>query len=103
MDWNRERRFAGTVLFALIVGVVGGWVLSRSPDDVDANLTTPGVVQDPTIGTNADTTGNVFEFVDMTELETGDKSTPMPSGRPPVRARAVTQIDEVPIPAHLVA
>ena len=57
MDRIRSRRAAATVLIALIVGVVGGWALSRSSDDVDAKLTNPGVVQDPTISTNVDTSG----------------------------------------------
>ncbi|MEY4392434.1 MAG: hypothetical protein RLZZ544_1143, partial [Actinomycetota bacterium] len=48
MERTRSRRAAATVLIALIVGVVGGWALSRSSDDVDAKLTNPGVVQDPT-------------------------------------------------------
>lgn len=84
MDWDRERRFAGTVLFALIVGVVGGWALSRSSDDVDAKLTNPGVVQDPTIQTNVDTTGSKFAFAEMTSLSTGKSGTPVLDGRPTV-------------------
>ena len=84
MDWNRERRIAATFLFALIVGVVGGWALSRSSDDVDANLTTPGTVQDPTIGTNADTKGQVFPFVELKEVTTGKSSIPALGGRPAV-------------------
>ena len=84
MNWKRERRIAATFLFALIVGVVGGWVLSRSSDDVDANLTTPGVVQDPTIGTNANTTGKVFEFVRMKEVASDQESTPTLDGKPMV-------------------
>ena len=39
MERTRSRRAAATVLIALIVGVVGGWALSRSSDDVDANRT----------------------------------------------------------------
>ena len=84
MDWNRERKFAATVLIALIVGVVGGWALSRSSDDVDANLTTPGVVQDPTIATNVDTTGKSFSFARMTSLESGESATPSLDGKPTV-------------------
>lgn len=83
MDRRRERKVAATFLFALIVGVVGGWVLSRSSDDVDANLTNPGVVQDPTIGTNVDSTGEVFEFVEMKKLS-GGSSTPTLDGTPTV-------------------
>lgn len=84
MDWTRERRFAATVLIALIVGVVGGWALSRSSDDVDAKLTNPGVVQDPTIGTNANTQGEVFPFVTLKDIATGTSSTPTLDGNPTV-------------------
>ena len=48
---------------ALIVGVVGGWVLSRSSDDSAANLT------NPTIGTNANNDGNDFDFVELEALD----------------------------------
>ena len=54
MERTRSRRAAATVLIALIVGVVGGWAMSRSSDDVDANLTDPGLVPGPGIGTNVD-------------------------------------------------
>ena len=84
MERNRARRFAAAGLIALTVGAVGGWALSRSSDGVDANLTTPGVVQDPTIGTNADTQGQVFSFVRMTEIATGGESTPTLDGLPTV-------------------
>ncbi|MEY4081155.1 MAG: hypothetical protein RL430_1585 [Actinomycetota bacterium] len=69
---------------ALIVGVVGGWALSRSSDDVDAKLTNPGVVQDPTIGTNANTAGKTFGFAALTSLPDGGKTTPILGGRPTV-------------------
>lgn len=84
MDWNRERKFAATVLIALIVGVVGGWALSRSSDGVDANLTNPGVVQDPTIGTNANSQGEVFPFTELKDIATGKASTPTLDGKPTV-------------------
>ena len=58
------------VLFALFVGVVGGWALSRSSDDSDAEPqgTAPG------IPVNTDTTGEVFDFVELETLE-GDPVT----------------------------
>ena len=80
----RARRFAVAGLIALIVGVVGGWALSRSSDDVDAKLTNPGVVQDPTIGTNADTRGETFRFARARSVATGEISTPALDGRPTV-------------------
>jgi hypothetical protein len=84
MERTRSRRAAATVLIALIVGVVGGWALSRSSDDVDAKLTNPGVVQDPTIGTNANTAGRTFGFAALTSLPDGGKTTPILGGRPTV-------------------
>ena len=84
MERTRSRRAAATVLIALIVGVVGGWALSRSSDDVDAKLTNPGVVQDPTIGTNANTAGKTFGFAALTSLPDGGKTTPTLAGRPTV-------------------
>ena len=58
--------------------------MSRSSDDVDAKLTDPGVVQDPTISTNVDTSGQVFEFAELTALPGGEVRTPSVSGRPTV-------------------
>ena len=58
--------------------------MSRSSDDVDAKLTDPGVVQDPTISTNADTSGRTFEFAELTALPGGSAVTPATSGRPMV-------------------
>lgn len=84
MDRIRSRRAAATVLIALIVGVVGGWALSRSSDDVDAKLTNPGVIQDPTISTNVDTSGRKFEFAELTALSDGQPATPTVGGLPTV-------------------
>lgn len=65
MERSRITRGLGiSVLFALFVGVVGGWVLSRSPDDTDAN---PGT-SSPGIPVNTDTTGESFPFVELTTL-----------------------------------
>lgn len=64
MDRSRISRGLGiSVLVALFVGVVGGWVLSRSPDDTDAN---PGSI--PGIPVNTDTTGEEFPFVELRTL-----------------------------------
>ena len=84
MDRIRSRRAAGAVLIALIVGVVGGWALSRSSDDVDAKLTDPGLTQEPGIGTNVDTTGERFGFVRMVSVTTGGQAVPDTRGLPAV-------------------
>lgn len=84
MDRIRSRRAAGAVLIALIVGVVGGWALSRSSDDVDAKLTDPGIAQEPGIGTNVDTTGERFGFVRMVSVASGEQAVPDTRGLPAV-------------------
>ncbi|MFN5650641.1 MAG: hypothetical protein ACK49M_04105, partial [Actinomycetes bacterium] len=84
MDRIRSRRAAGAVLIALIVGVVGGWALSRSSDDVDAKLTDPGLTQEPGIGTNVDTTGERFGFVRMVSVASGKQAVPETRGLPAV-------------------
>ncbi|MFM8827320.1 MAG: TlpA family protein disulfide reductase [Actinomycetota bacterium] len=84
MDRIRSRRAAGAVLIALIVGVVGGWALSRSSDDVDAKLTDPGLTQEPGIGTNVDTTGEQFGFARMISVESGELAIPDTGGLPAV-------------------
>jgi len=84
MDRIRSRRAAGAVLIALIVGVVGGWALSRSSDDVDAKLTDPGLTQEPGIGTNVNTTGERFGFVRMVSVASGKRAMPDTRGLPAV-------------------
>lgn len=81
MQWNRQKVVLAVPLIVLFVSVVGGWILSRSSDDVDANLTSPGTVQTPTIGTNAANTGKKFEFVTVTNAATGEEGTISPAGR----------------------
>lgn len=81
MQWNRQKAFLAVPLIVLFVSVVGGWILSRSSDDVDANLTSPGTVQTPTIGTNATNTGKTFEFVTVKNAATGEEGTISPAGR----------------------
>ena len=84
MALTRARRIAVAGAVALLFGVVGGWALSRSSDDVDANLTNPGTVQYPSISTNADLRGDAFGFAEVTDISTGDRVTPAPAGRPMV-------------------
>lgn len=83
----RTRLFVGSVLVALLVSVIGGWLLSRSSsDDVDAKLTgdLAGGVQDPTIGTNVPVEGTPFPSVSLTEASSGDVVPIVVSGRPMV-------------------
>lgn len=68
---------------ALVVAIVGGWLFSSASDDgVDANLTNPGVVQDPTIGTNAITDGEPLPAVNLPAVTTGELTAIVPQGRP---------------------
>ena len=71
MTWNRRAVVLAVPVIVLIVSVVGGWALSLSSDNVDANLTTPGTEQIPTIGTNANNTGEKFEGATVIEPERG--------------------------------
>lgn len=80
MTWNRRKTVLAVPFFVLLVSVVGGWTLSRSSDDVDANLTNPGTQPFPTIGINAKNTGKTFPFVTLTDVATGEKGTIAPSG-----------------------
>jgi thiol-disulfide isomerase/thioredoxin len=59
-------------------------ILSRSSDDVDANLTNPGVVQTPGIGTNAPSSGKTFPFTELIDIATGNTTTPATNGTPMV-------------------
>jgi hypothetical protein len=76
---------------ALVVAIVGGWLFSSASDDgVDANLTNPGVVQDPTIGTNAVANGEALPAINLPSVTTGDLTAIFPQGRPLV-SRAVVK------------
>jgi len=84
MTWNRRAVVLAVPVIVLIVSVVGGWALSLSSDNVDANLTTPGTEQFPTIGTNANNTGEKFSFVEVTDNATGEAGVISPAGKPMV-------------------
>lgn len=84
MTWNRKKVVVAVPLFVLLVSVVGGLILSQSPDDVDVNLTNPGVVQTPGIGTNAPSSGKPFPFTEVIDIATGQTTTPAVNGTPMV-------------------
>ncbi len=84
MSWNRRKVLLFIPIVVLFVSVVGGWALNQASDDVDANLTTPGSIQEPTIGTNAKNTGKKFPFVEVANLATGENGTISPAGKPMV-------------------
>ena len=82
MGRNRKKVVVAVLSIVLLVSVVGGWALSQSSDDVDANLTNPGVEQTPGIGTNANNTGKKFAFVPVTDVLSGAGVTITPLGKP---------------------
>jgi thiol-disulfide isomerase/thioredoxin len=84
MGRNRKKVVVAVLSIVLLVSVVGGWALSQSSDDVDANLTNPGVEQTPGIGTNANNTGKKFAFVPVTDVLSGAGVTITPLGKPMV-------------------
>ena len=84
MGRNRKKVVVAVLSIVLLVSVVGGWALSRSSDNVDANLTTPGVEQTPGIGTNANNTGKKFSFSPVTDVLSGAAVTITPMGKPMV-------------------
>jgi len=83
MNPRRRNLFAVSVAIALVVGVVGGWIASRSSSDgVDANLSA-STTQPASIATNAQNVGKAFPFVAVSDLTTnkttmlGVNGTPM--------------------------
>ena len=79
----RRNLLVWSTVAALVVAIVGGWLFSSASDDgVDANLTKPGVVQDPTIGTNAVTNGEALPAINLPSVTTGDLTAIFPQGRP---------------------
>jgi thiol-disulfide isomerase/thioredoxin len=79
----RRNLLVWSTVAALVVAIVGGWLFSSASDDgVDANLTNPGVVQDPTIGTNAVARGEVLPAINLPSVDTGDLTAIFPQGRP---------------------
>lgn len=79
----RRNLLVWSTVAALVVAIVGGWLFSSASDDgVDANLTNPGVVQDPTIGTNAVANGEALPAINLPSVTTGDLTAIFPQGRP---------------------
>ena len=79
----RRNLLVWSTVAALVVAIVGGWLFSSASDDgVDANLTHPGVVQDPTIGTNAVANGEALPAINLPSVTTGDLTAIFPQGRP---------------------
>ena len=74
---GHRRLFVGSILVAIAVSVIGGWLLSRGGDTDgiaadDIVLAKPGTSQIPSIGTNAPVQGTLLPVVD---LSTNDGAT----------------------------
>lgn len=84
MNPRRRNLFAASVAIALVVGVVGGWIASRSTSGgVDAKLAST-TTQVASIGTNANTLGKPFPFVPVSDITTNKITTLGVNGSPMV-------------------
>jgi len=82
-----RRRFLLSAAAILVVSVAGGWLLSRAGDDSPSNegvvVLSPGSTsQDPTIGTNALSTGKAFPVVEVESLDGTAVTVGQPTGKP---------------------
>ena len=84
MQWSRKKVVVATSLIVLFASVIGGCSSSSSPDDTGANRTDPGVNLTPGIGTNENTKGKEFPFVEVQDVATGMNVTIVPTGKPMV-------------------
>lgn len=73
-----------TSLIVLFASVIAGCSSSSSSDDTGANRTDPGVNLTPGLGTNANSNGKKFLFVEMQDMASGADVTIVPTGKPMV-------------------
>jgi thiol-disulfide isomerase/thioredoxin len=67
-----RRLLVGSIAVAVVVAVVGGWAISRDDAGEDVTMSSPGVVQDPTIGTNAPVEGEPLPEVSLADVDGND-------------------------------
>ena len=86
---GHRRLFVGSILAAIVVSVLGGWLLSRDDDDTggiaavdDIVLAKPGTSQIPSIGTNAPVQGTTLPTVDLSTNDGGTVGTADLLGQP---------------------
>ena len=86
---GHRRLFVGSILAAIGVSVLGGWLLSRDDDDTggiaavdDIVLAKPGTSQIPSIGTNAPVQGTTLPTVDLSTNDGGTVGTTDLLGQP---------------------
>ena len=86
---GHRRLFVGSILAAIVVSVLGGWLHSRDDDDTggiaavdDIVLAKPGTSQIPSIGTNAPVQGTTLPTVDLSTNDGGTVGTTDLLGQP---------------------
>lgn len=84
MRWSRKKVVVTTSLIVLFASVIAGCSSSSSSDDTGANRTDPGVNLTPGLGTNANSNGKKFLFVEMQDVASGADVTIVPTGTPMV-------------------
>lgn len=84
MKWSRKKVVVTASFIVLFASVIGGCSSSSSSDDTGANRTDPGVSLTPGIGTNENTKGKEFPFVEVQDVATGMNVTIVPTGKPMV-------------------
>jgi thiol-disulfide isomerase/thioredoxin len=84
MRWSRKKVVVTTSLIVLFASVIAGCSSSSSSDDTGANRTDPGVNLTPGLGTNANSNGKKFLFVEMQDMASGADVTIVPTGKPMV-------------------
>lgn len=84
MQWSRKKVVVAASFIVLFASVIGGCSSSSSTDDTGANRTDPGVSLTPGIGTNENTKGKKFPFVQVQDVATGLDVTIVPTGKPMV-------------------
>lgn len=77
-----RRLFVASIAVAIVVAVVGGWAMSRGGSDDGVTMDTPGVVQDPTLGTNAPMAGDPLPVVTLLDLDGNEVDTASLVGEP---------------------
>lgn len=78
-----RRLFAGSIAVAVVVAIGGGWALaSRDDGNEQVDLGTAGVVQDPTLGTNAPVQGDPLPDITLRDTDGNEVAVRSLAGEP---------------------
>jgi peroxiredoxin len=80
-----RRLFAGSIAVAAVIAVGGGWALASSGDNDggdQVSLDQPGVVQDPTLGTNAPVQGDQLPEITLQDTDGNEVALRSLTGEP---------------------